>query len=163
MGRYATTTSISELAPNFLRGNTTTSDTEGTAIFSRHIDRAEDAINGYLAARYAVPFSASSVPPLVKTWTEDIATYYAMRASYAQDGQIRQDYVDAFKRAEEQMIAASKGGITLVLSDGSAAPSKSSTRMLSSTEGYTPIFGRDDESAWKRDDNEVSDTESDRG
>lgn len=163
MGRYATTTSISELAPMFLRGNTTTSDTAGAALFSRHIDRAEDAINGHLAARYATPFSVGSVPPLVKTWTEDIATYYALRATYTQDGGIQQGYVDAFKRAEDQLLAAAKGDITLVLSDGSLAPTRSSTKLLSSTEGFTPIFGRDDEINWKRDDDEVSQTESDRG
>lgn len=163
MGRYATTTSISELAPMFLRGNTTTSDTAGAALFSRHIDRAEDAINGHLAARYATPFSVGSVPPLVKTWAEDIATYYAMRATYTQDGNIRQDYVDAFKRAEDQLIAAANGDITLILSDGSLAPTRSTTRILSSTEGYTPIFGRDDSDQWKRDADEVTDTEADRG
>ena len=163
MGRYATTTSISQLLPNFLKGNTTTSDTEGTAIFSRHIDRAEDVIDGYLAARYATPFSTSSVPPLVKTWTEDIASYNALRATYAQDGQIRQDYVDAFKSAETQMMNAAAGGIVLILSDGTFAPTRQTTRLLSTTEGYTPIFGRDDETAWKRDDDEISDTETERG
>lgn len=163
MGRYATTTSISELAPMFLRGNTTTSDTAGTALFSRHIDRAEDAINAHLASRYATPFSVGSVPPLVKTWAEDIATYYALRATYTQDGHITQGYTDAFKRAEDQLVSASKGDITLILSDGSAVPTRSSSKILSSTEGYTPIFGRDDEADWKRDSDEVTQTETDRG
>jgi phage gp36-like protein len=163
MGRYATTSSISELVPNFLKGNTTTSDTAGTATFSRHIDRAEAVVDGYLAARYAVPFTTTAVPPLVKKWAEDIACFNALRATYAQDGQIRQEYVHAYEDSQKQLEAAAAGQLALLLSDGSFAPTRPSTRMLSTTLGYTPIFGRDDESAWKRDDDEVSDTEAGRG
>lgn len=163
MGRYATTTSISELVPNFLKGNTTTSDTTGAAIFSRHIDRAEAVIDGYLAARYAVPFTTTSVPTLVRKWAEDIATYNALRATYAQDGQLRQEYVHAFEDSQKQLEAARDGLLLLTLTDGSDAPAKTTVRMLSTTQGYTPIFGRDDEVNWKRDDDEVSDTETERG
>lgn len=47
MGEYATTTSISELAPQLLSGNTSTSDAPGVAMFSRHIDRAEGVVKSY--------------------------------------------------------------------------------------------------------------------
>ena len=45
MGKYATTTSIPNLLPQFLAGNTSASDTAGTALFSKHIDRAESRVD----------------------------------------------------------------------------------------------------------------------
>lgn len=161
MGSYATTTSISELIPEFLKGNTTTADSEGTSIFSRAIDRAEGVVNSALVVRWSLPFS--TVPPKVRTITEDLATYFALRAVYAQDSQIQQRYLDAFNTANKDLELLRSGKAGLALTDGSLLPGNASNRYLSTTKNYDPITQRDDQYHWKRDDNEIDDTEVLRG
>lgn len=166
MGSYATTTSLSELVPFFLIGNTTSSDTAGTNIFSRHIDRAEGVINSYVTARYSLPFiigtTTTNVPPLLRTLSEDIACYYLMRGAYTQDGQNRNEYITEYKLAMETLDLIKEGEIKLSYTDGSMVPTLSNTRVLASSEDYTPIFGLDDPANWARDEDEIDDQESAR-
>jgi phage gp36-like protein len=159
MGSYATTTSLSELIPNFLRQNTTTSDANGTSMFSRHIDRAESVINSSVSRLYSLPFA--NVPPILRTLTEDIACYYALRSAYTQDGASKNPYVDAYKVAMDSLDDIAQGKIKLADTSGSLVAVRTS-RYLSDKEGYTPIFGLDDQNEWKRDSNEVSDQEAAR-
>lgn len=156
MGTYATTTSISELIPQFLSGNTTTSDTAGTNIFSRHIDRAEGVVNSYVATRYSLPFNTTtSIPPLLRTLSEDMACYFAIRGAYTQDGQNTNQYFPEYRKAMETLEAIKNGQIQLAYTDGSLVSPVSSSRFLSSTENYTPIIGLDDPELWKRDNDEI--------
>lgn len=160
MSIYATTTSISVLLPGYLRDNTTTTDAEGVRIFSKHIDRAEGVVNGFVGQRYALPFS--TVPPLVRTLTEDIATYYAIRGSLNQDGKVRNVYLDDYKQAMAMLESIASGMTALFDTSGAAIPSQSNARFLSSTENYDPIFGNDDAKNWQRDADEIADTEARR-
>jgi len=146
MGEFATTTSLSELMPFTLKGNTTSADAVGTAIFSRHIDRAEAVINGYIASRYALPLSP--VPPAIRTIAEDIACYNYIRAVYVQDGERENNYLQAFKDGIDMLKDIQKGDIQLSNTDGSLVTPLSSSRYKSSTEDYTPIFDLDDDKNW---------------
>ena len=146
MGEYATTTSISELMPFFLSGNTTTSDSAGASIFARMAVKAESVVNAAVSARYSLPFT--TVPPLLRSLAEDIACYFSLRGSYVQDGQNRQEYMDDYKQALETLEKIEKGSIKLTLTDGSAVPTAYASRFSSNTKDYTPIFGLDDETAW---------------
>ena len=62
----------------------------------------------------------------------------------------------------EVLQKIAEGDIQLTYTNGSIVPALASGRMLSSAEGYTPIFGRDDPENWERDENEVTDTEAAR-
>lgn len=155
MGSYATTTSLSELIPNFLSGNTTTSDTGGTAQFSRHIDRAESIVNSYITARYSLPFT--TVPPVVRTLSEDIACYFAVRSAYTQDGQNLNQYYPEYKEALKSLESIRSGDIKLSLTDGSLIPTLSTNRFLSSTKEYAPIINLDDPENWRVDPNQLED------
>lgn len=46
-------------------------------VLNRAIDDAEAEINGYLAAKYALPFA--DVPVVLKRWTCDIAWYFLLK------------------------------------------------------------------------------------
>lgn len=155
MGSYATTSSLSELIPNFLSGNTTTSDVGGTSLFSRHIDRAESVVNTYITARYSLPISP--VPPVLRTLSEDLACYFAVRSAYTQDGQNTNQYYPEYKEAIKTLQALQKGEIKLSYTDGSTVPVATSNRYISSTENYTPVFGADDPENWKVDTDQVDD------
>lgn len=154
MGSYATTTSLSELIPNFLRQNTTTSDTAGTALFSRHIDRAESVVNSKVSRLYSLPFT--EVPPILRTITEDIACYYSLRGVYTQDGVDNNPHAKSYKDAMDMLDEIAEGTIKLADTSGSLVAVKAA-RYLSDKSGYTPIAGLDDQDQWKRDSDEISD------
>ena len=160
MGLYATTTSLSELLPFFLSGNTTTSDTAGTNIFSRAIDRAESIVNSCVISRYSLPFT--TVPPLVRTLTEDIASYFTVRASYIKDGELRQEYLDDFLEAKENLKQLKDGTAKLTLTDGSLLPALTTSKFLSSSEGHGQIFGVDSATAWKVDADKIEELKDSR-
>lgn len=160
MGTYATTTSIALLLPNFLRDNTTTTDAEGKNIFSKHIDRAESVVNAKVAQRYVLPFSV--VPPLIRTVTEDIATYFSIRGTLNQDGKVKNVYLEDYEKAMSMLDEVVSGAITLVDTQGAALDTLGANRFRSSTIDRSTIFGLDDAQNWQRDKDEIEETEASR-
>lgn len=160
MGIYATTTTLALLLPNFLRDNTTTTDREGTSIFGLHIDRAESLVNARVAQRYGLPFAV--VPPLIRTVTQDIATWMAIRGTLNQDGKVKNVYLDSYEKAMEILEEIVDGSITLVDTNGSVLDSIAEDRFVSSTENRSPIFGLDDAVNWQRDADEIEETQASR-
>lgn len=161
MGSYATTTSFPDLLVNFLKGNTSSSDTAGVAVLTRHINRAEGVVNSYVGARYSLPFT--TVPPIIITITEDLTSYYAIRGTHFQDsGDQKNSYVDEFKTSMKMLEEIRDGKVKLALTNGSLVSVATGDRFQSSSENYTPVFGMDDPEDWKRDPDEVEDTSSAR-
>lgn len=160
MGNYATTTSISQILPGYLKSNTTTSDPDGTAIFSRFIDDAEAEINSALANRYSLPFSP--VPPLLRSLSGHIAAYYAIRGGFSTEGRSKNEYLSEYNHSMKVIQDLLEGKRKLTYTDGSLVPVNTSNRFMSSTENYTPIFGRDDPRKWERDQDEIDDTSDSR-
>lgn len=161
MGSYATTTSISLLIPYALKGNTTTSDTVGTAIFAKQITNAETIVNSYISARYSLPFT--TIPPLLTTLTEGLAVCGFIKASYVQDGQIDNKYWEAFCKSAYETLENIKNGETkLTLTDGSLVAPKTSSRFMISSENYAPVFGMDEPTEWGISTNQLDEIESER-
>lgn len=152
MGRYATSSSISVLMPNWLSGNTTSSDTYGTDIWSAASDRAEGKVNSYLVARYDpsgwTTTGSPGIPPLVRKITEDLACLAVMRGAMTQDSQIKNPNIAEWLESEKDLEAIRDGFTKLAYTDGSLVPSKSSTRIVSSTEGLNHTFDLGPESEW---------------
>lgn len=163
MGFLATTTSISDLLPNYLVGNTTTSDAAGVAIFSRHIDRAEAFIMSSIINRYdPTGWTTTTYPPMLRQLAEDIASYWAIRGASTQDSKILNANLENFKMAFETLSMISEGKLSLAFTNGSLAPSRSSGHFLSSSDGYSPTFNLDTESAWALDEDRSDDIEDGR-
>ena len=160
MGLYATTTSIPYLLVNFLRSNSPESDAFGVTLSAHHISNAEGFVNSHLAVRYEMPFSP--VPPDVRHMSEQVACYNIIKSSTYQDPKQKNPYLEDFKNVFERLKMYSEGTLVLTYTDGSLVPTLSNTLMLSSTEHYTPIFGRDDARNWQRDEQEIEDTENSR-
>lgn len=166
MGDYATTTAISELLPQFLSSNTTTSDAAGTSIYSRHIDRAEAVVKSFAGSRYdlsafRINTTTTNVPPILRTLSEDITCWFSIRGAYVQDGGIKQEYLDAFNRAYEMLKEIREGLTKLTYTDGSEVPPRSS-RFLSSTESYSHVFNMDDPESWAVDQDQIDDMDTAR-
>lgn len=165
MGFYATTTSISDLLPNYLVGNTTTSDANGVALFSRHIDRAEGMVNAALNTKYDVStFTTTALPPMLTQLSEDIACYFAIRGASTQDGQIKNEYVEKFKVAYDFVQDVLKGEATISLTypNRTSVPTKASGRIKSSNDTYVPITNLDDPENWQVDPSLIDDIASER-
>lgn len=166
MGRYVTTTSIPVLMPSFLAGNTTASDTAGVDIFSNATDYAEGELNATIVTRYDpsawTTTGSPGIPPMVRGMAADMACFYSIRNAGVQDAQVKNLSLDTYARVFDRLDLLREGKLAISYTDGSLVPTRSAGRMLSSSEGYTPIFGLDTETAWERDSDEVSDQSSDR-
>lgn len=166
MGRYVTTTSLPVLMPQFLLGNTSTSDTAGVDVFSTAIDYAEGEINSILVNKYDpsswTTTGSPGIPPMVRAMAADLACYRAARSISVQDAQIRNLNLENYKPVLELLANLRDGKVKLAYTDGSLVPSRTTNRFLSSTENYAQVFGLDSETAWARDPDEVSDQSSAR-
>jgi phage gp36-like protein len=149
MGSYATTTSFSNLIPNLLAGNTTSGDIPGAAALDAHITRAESVVNSYISSRYSLPFT--TVPPLVRTLSEDITAYFHIRGVSVQDGQRDNPWYESYKLALDMLKDIKDGKLGLSLTDGSSLAPASSSKFLSSTDGYAQTFNLDDSDKWEVD------------
>ena len=147
MGIYATTTSFGEILPGFYKGGSSTSDTAGAAVVDRMITRAEAKLNSILAIKYSLPFA--TVPPLVRTLSEDLACYYIVRNTNYQDGKEKNKYLENFQIVFDDLAELMKGVTKLTLTDGSTVPVNSRGRILSSSLDYAQIFNKDEPTSWK--------------
>lgn len=154
MGVYVTSTAYYLMLPGFLKDNTSAStDSFGTAMFNRQVLNAESLINASISPYYSIG-DFSAIPPLLRKLTEDISIYNIIKATgYRADD--RNEYLDDFKSAIDLLDAINKGMTKLTYTDGSVVPVIVSTRFLSDKEGYTPIMGLDDQTAWERDPDEI--------
>ena len=148
------------IAPGFLQEDTTSVDEVATARFSKHIDRAESIVNGAVGRRYSLPFT--TVPPVIRTISEDIATYYALRGSFSQDGKVKNPYLVDYQSALDMLEKIMMGTMPLTYTDGSEVPANSANLFLSTTKDFRPIFGLDDAVDWRRDPDEVRQTQAER-
>lgn len=152
MGRYATSASITLLMPNILTGNTTTSDSYGTDIWSNACDSVEGYVNSTITNRYDPSTWTSTgsppVPPLIRKISEDLTCLYFMRRVMTQDSQIKNPNIAEWEKSEQMLFDIRDGTVKLAYTDGSLVPTRSSSRFLTSTEGFNHLFGIDSEKSW---------------
>ena len=160
MGNYATTSSISNKLPDFLTGNTTTSDSKGTNTFSVYIDKAEAEFNGVAAKRYSLPFT--TIPPLAREIAFNIAAFYTIRAFSSRNWPNRNDMLDDFKMGGHDLLAMlNSGDIKLTITDGSLI-GPISTFAQSNRTDQGAVFGLDSPLNWKVDQDRLDDLEGSR-
>ena len=158
MGSYATTTSISNLLPDFLDGNTTTSDKVGTDCFSACITKAEAMFNAAVSNRYSLPFT--STPPLATSICFDMAAYYAIRALGSRDWPNRNEWLDDFKTSFDFLDKLSKGEMYLLDAQGGLVGRRS--MMATNRENEGAIFDVDEPTAWQVDEDRLNNLENSR-
>lgn len=159
MGIYATTTSFPNLIPNILAGNST-ADSAGVDALSAHITRAESVVNSYVSARYSLPFT--TVPPLIRTLSEDISSWFHIRGVSVQDGQRDNPWYSTYKDALKMLEEIRDGKTQLSLTDGSALSPAATSRFLSSTDGYAATFNQDPAEDWDVDPDRLDEIEGER-
>ena len=164
---YGTNTTILTLLPNLPQSATANGYTRVANLISSHVTRADTLINSYLVERYDISSfdTAGSVPPVLKTYSEDIASYYTLRSLYGGDGQNLNEYIQEYYKALEDLTKIREGEMNLFDTAGSQIPAKLSSTIdvvSSNTEDYTPTFLEDGPLSWATDSDKLDDIEDDR-
>jgi phage gp36-like protein len=125
-----------------------------------HVGRADTLINSKIARRYDITGydTTGAVPPLLRTLSEDIASYFSFRAWFGQDNQNVNDWTDKFNDAVNILDEVRDGNIDLVNTAGSMIPeitSSTSEYIDSNTVDYQASFDEDDSLDWKTDSNKL--------
>ena len=152
---YSTNTSILFILPGLPQTDTTEGYTTTVAIIEDHIDRADNIINSKIVKRFDVSQFATEVPPMLKTLSEDISSYFTYRSLYSGDNQNFNEWTDKFNMAMELLNELKEGEIDLVDDSGNIIEDRTTAtidRIVSSTEDYQPFFDEDDPLDWKLDD-----------
>jgi phage gp36-like protein len=134
------------MLPQFLKANTTTSDTEGTNLVSRQMEMAEAIVNGYVAARYDLS-AMISIPPILRTLAEDICVFNVIKSTNYRYDQ-RNQYMDDYKRAFDTLAMIKDGEIKLSFTNGSLMSEYADTVFMSSTEDFAQVFNLDEPTNW---------------
>ena len=103
-----------------------TDDANTGSVDSAKVDaailRAQSEIDKYLAGRYSVPFADTDVPPLVKGWAVEMASYYLYRGGI----EIPKTVQIMWEGAKKNLKDVAKGDLQLpnveALADGSGLP-----------------------------------------
>ena len=163
MADYCTVENILTVNPILPRTGTSGFTSTMTDTISRHIVRASGVIDGYCARRFSLPFTSTSIPPMIRTICEDITSYYTYRSYFTQDNANRSEYYDQYEKAMLDLEKIRDGAIDLVDTSGTLVPvNTADTQSLldSTTKDYHSFFDVDDSLNWKFDDdllNAVSD------
>jgi hypothetical protein len=119
-----------------------------------HITRADTIINSKIARRYSVSDLQVNVPPVLRTLSEDISSYFTFRAMFSQDNKNVNDWTEKFNEAMTLLDEIRDGNCDLVNTAGSIIPEITSATSMyvdSTTKDYQSYFDEDDPTDWKVD------------
>ena len=150
-----TATSILPLVPTLPQTSTSAGYSATVSRISSNIVRAESLVNSKVASRYDVSgFSAGSAPPILKSITEDITSFYTLRSVYTGDNQNVSEWVENFAEAEKLLDEIRDGKRDVLDASGNILGSSSTTLLVeSNTEDYTPTFDEQNPVNWSVDEN----------
>jgi hypothetical protein len=148
-----TATSILPIMPGLPQTSSSNGYSNTVSIISKHITRAENFVNGKVARRYDISgFTSTSHPPLLKTLTEDITTYYTFRSLYSADNQNVNEWTDKFLEARDTLDQIMSGDLDLVDEGGDLIEERSSSTtdyLVSNTEDFSPTFDEGNVLDWR--------------
>ena len=143
---YATNTTIVTNYPGFPQTTLRAGYTATFALIGLNITRADNLINSKIASRYDVSAYTTTVPPMLKSLSEDIATYYTIRASFSGDNNQVNEWAEKYKEAIAMLDQIRDGGMDLVDSSGNLEDERDEADpglVSSNTMDYSPTFGED--------------------
>lgn len=134
MGNYTTATKVRQLYPLL---NDLISLTDGQIDF--YISQAEAELNGRLASRYALPFSAT--PPLIEALSTEYALIKLMDRFYSSEEPKENAWKSARRRDLKTLLTdLAAGDMTLVNSAYEVIAQRTDGGIASDTSIYTPTF-----------------------
>ena len=162
---YSTSTTITLLLPGLPQTTSAAGHSTTIAIIEQHIARADNVINGKIATRYQVSNFTSSVPPLLKTISEDITSFYTYRSLFSSDNQNLSEWTDKFEEAMKMLKELHDGDMDLVDENNNIIDEITTSaidRIESTTQDYQPFFDEDEPVDWKTDDDKLTNIKDNR-
>ena len=164
---YSTNTTILLINPSWPQTTTAGGYDKLKNQIDEHITRADNFINSKIVNRYDISGfdTTGSVPPLLKTLSEDIATFFTMRNNYSNDNQNYNEWVEKYKDAIDMLDEIREGNMDLVNTTGSQIAIRTDEALQeveSSTEDYQSFFDEDGPLDWKVDATKIDNIDSDR-
>lgn len=153
MGAYTNAENVRSLYPQL---NELSSLTDGQIDF--YVAQAEAEVNGYLATRYALPFSA--VPPLVETVSTEYALIKLMDRFFSAEAPTENDWKEVRRKELKELLAAlAEGRVVLVTTAGAIITTATGAGIESDTSTHTPTFNHLDPAMQKIDEDRLDDEE----
>lgn len=166
---YSTNTTIVLLLPGMPQTSSSKNYSATVAVIDQHIARADNIVNGKIVARYDISSfdTAGSVPPILRTLSEDITSAYSYRSFYSADNQNNSDYLDKFNEAMETLNEIRDGDLFLFDTSGSLIEERVSTTddgalVTSNTEDYTSTFDEGPVLGWLVDPDKIDAIEDEK-
>lgn len=125
-------------------------------LLAKAIIKADAEIRSAFSSDLLVALDAlGTVPAIIKSLSEDIASYYVMRGLYSGKMPSTNEWIDRYKEAKETLKKIAEGnlqieGITLKVGT-----------VQSSTKDYKRTFDERDETNWKTDPDKLEDLADD--
>lgn len=132
--------------PGLLIGDTTTSDSTLTTVFSSYIDKAETHFNAVAAKSYSVPFT--TIPPLAREISFDLAAYWTIRAFSSRDWPNKNEMLEDYKEVFDLLKQLEEGDIVLANTNGSIINQATTSLISSNRIGQDSVFELDEPTAW---------------
>jgi len=113
------------------------------------IERVDNYIDSRLAKRYNVPFTQSTVPPIINDISANLAAYRVLKRLKIEVREEEQNYARTFYNDGMKMLKEIEDGKSEILDNsGNTIEPLSETGVVSSTEPYKPVFNEGDETGW---------------
>ena len=151
---YSTATTIIVLLPGLPNSAGAAGYTAITTLIDAHITRADNVINSKIARRYDIADFIVNVPPLLRTISEDISSYYTYRSEYSGDTQNENEWTDKYNEAAKILDEIRDSKIDLVNTAGAIIPDRTESAfdmVTSDNQDYQPFFDIDEPTDWKFD------------
>ena len=143
-----------------MTGDTTSSDQTFSSVFSSFIDKAETHFNAVAAKTYSLPFT--TVPPLAREMSFDMAAYWTILAFSTRDWPNRNEMLEDYKQVFEMLKMLEEGDLVLSNTNGSIVSQETTALISSNRQGQDPIFDVDEPEAWKVDQDRLDTLETAR-
>ena len=127
-----------------------------SALLAKAIIKADAEIRAAFSSDMLVALDAlAEIPAIIKSLSEDIASYYVMRGIYSGNTPSINAWIDRYKDAKETLKEIAEGTIQIEGVDVEVGG------IQSSTSGYKRTFDERDETNWITDENKLEDLEDD--
>jgi phage gp36-like protein len=127
-----------------------------TALLAKAIIKADAEIRAAFSSDLSAALDAlETVPAIIKSLAEDIASYYVMRGLYSGKMPSNNEWIDRYKEAKDTLEKIAAGTLQI---EGIAL--KVGT-VQSSTKDYKRTFDERDETNWKTDPDKLEDLADD--
>lgn len=164
---YSDPSATLAILPGLPQTTTVSGYTATVAMLTAQTVRADSMIDGYCAKRYSIPLNGastftSSVPPLIRTLSQDLAASWTYRAYFPKDSVSYSEWPERFEKTALNTLSLIRTeDVDLFDTAGSSLDEVYvASKIESNTDNFSKDFGHDNALAWAVDPDKI-DAETD--